>query len=109
MICNALLQMASEKKVDKITCMMTVLKNAQDCDETDFIEIELENLFSIENQSEGIKDLNGSQKDELWDHLGLPEKKHFFFTISQILVGLLIHGVKMARNCYRKNLMPVIF
>ena len=49
MICNALLQMASEKKVDKITCMMTVLKNAQDCDETDFIEIELENLFSIEN------------------------------------------------------------
>lgn len=64
----------------EITYMIiTALENTQDYDETDRIEIDLENPLSIENWSEGVEDLNACREDELWERLGLSDKKLPFF------------------------------
>lgn len=77
---DTLRNLASKEDVEDITRMLLAsLENVECYDEGERVEVELEAQILIENWSEGVEDLNGFTEDQLWEKLGLPDKKIPFF------------------------------
>ena len=55
------------------------LENLQGHDETDRVKVDLKQTVPLDGWTEGVKDLNNLKEDQLWEKLGLPEKKLPFF------------------------------
>ena len=76
------------------------LENLQGHDETDWVKVDLEQTVPLDDWTEGVKDLNNPKEDQLWEKLGLPEKKLPFSRIGLIQIVSLVIGLQMVKNGY---------
>ncbi|KIK74159.1 hypothetical protein PAXRUDRAFT_176509, partial [Paxillus rubicundulus Ve08.2h10] len=76
---DALLQLASQEEINQITAMIHASLENMNVNSDETVELKLDDQIDLSNWTEGVEELHELTVDQLWEMLGLPEKKLPFF------------------------------